>query len=104
MENRWFLLLLVIIFALLFGSKILKKIGDKDAMEWHFKGAVEKIRYDKHYPTIWINGKDYSLYYTIWNFDIKIQPGDTIIKKENDLRIYLIRRSRKDTIYFNSRN
>ena len=71
-------------------------------LNWNFKGVVEKVWYDKTaFPHVTVNGTEYDLRIAIWDFNIKINKGDTIIKKKGDERILLIRPKTRDTIYPN---
>ena len=74
-------------------------VKKKEALNWNFNGAVQKVRYDvKGIPFVTVNGKEYDLYDTFWDFNIKIHKGDTIIKNKGDRRIKVIHNS-KDTTY-----
>jgi len=98
---RALLLIAVVIILVFFGLYKRKSITEK-AVKWHFNGPVENIRYDvKKYPWVIINGTEFNLYYTTWNFNIRINKGDTLIKQANDTRIKLIRQGTHDTISFN---
>lgn len=93
-------LLTIIVFILLVCGLIKKHTEPKKALKWNFKGAVEKVRYDDEgNPWVTVNDKEYFLFYTIWDSNVKIHKGDTIIKEKGDLRIKLIRPNSKDTIY-----
>jgi len=70
---------------------------------WSFKGPVENVWYtEKGIPSVLIHGTEYNLDYMIWHFDDIIHVGDTIIKRKGDLRLRLIRRNTKDTVFYNS--
>ena len=75
-------------------------IEPKKVRKWNFKGVVEKVRYDNQkHAYVTVNGTEYFLFYTIWDSDVKISKGDTIIKEPGDLRIKLIKPNSKDTLY-----
>jgi hypothetical protein len=96
-------LLVVTILLVLFGLYKRNSITQK-SIRWHFSGAVENVRYDvKKYPWVIVNRIEYNLYYTTWDFNVKINKGDTLIKQANDIRIKLIRQGTHDTISFNKR-
>lgn len=98
------ILLVVIVVILLFFGLYKKKTIPKNVKEWHFKGPIENVRYDvKKYPWVTVEGNEYNLYYTIWDFNTKINKGDTLIKQTGDARIKLIRQGTHDTISFNRR-
>jgi hypothetical protein len=97
------LLFVVVIILIFFGLYKRKSIAEK-AVRWHFNGPVENVRYDvKRYPWVVINGTEFNLYYTVWDFNVKINKGDTLIKDTGDTRIKLIRQGTHDTISFNKR-
>jgi len=103
-NNYKSLLLGAVVVILLFFSLYKKKTLPKNAKEWRFSGPVDNIRYDvKKYPWVTIDGNEYNLYYTIWDFNVKIDKGDTIIKQAGDVHIKLIRQGTHDTISFNKR-
>jgi len=93
-------LLTTIAFILLIIGLIKRYTEPKKVLKWNFKGVVEKVRYDNQkHPLVTVNGKEYFLFYTIWDSNVKIFKGDTIIKEKGDLRIKLIRPNSKDTLY-----
>ncbi|WP_259068761.1 hypothetical protein HDF24_07595 [Mucilaginibacter sp. X4EP1] len=103
-NNYKSLLLVAVVVILVFFSVYKRKTLSKNVNKWHFSGAVDNIRYDvKKYPWVTVDGYEYNLYYTIWDFNVKIGKGDTLIKQTDDLRIKLIRQGTHDTISFNKR-
>jgi hypothetical protein len=100
---RGLVLIAVAIILVLFGIYKRSSVTQK-AIKWHFSGPVENVRYDvKKYPWVIINGIEFNLYYTTWDFNVKINKGDTLIKQVDDIRIKLIRQGTHDTISFNKR-
>jgi hypothetical protein len=98
---RGLLLVAVAIILIFFGIYKRSSITQK-AIRWHFSGPVENVRYDvKKYPWVIVNGMEYNLYYTTWDFNVRINKGDTLIKRAGDIRIKLIRQGMHDTISFN---
>jgi hypothetical protein len=72
----------------------------KKALEWSFRGPVQKVSYDgQHTPSVTVNHKEYYLYNVKWDREIEIHVGDIIIKEKGDLLIKLVRKNTKDTIY-----
>jgi hypothetical protein len=98
-SNMYKIIIAVFIF-LIFIDIVIKP---KKALRWSFKGPVEKVWYDrKGIPFITIKGKEYDVFYFDWDFETKIEKGDTVIKQKGDLRLKLIRPNTRDTIYYNS--
>jgi hypothetical protein len=67
---------------------------------WAFKGTVKNVSYGflRNTPVIKVNGKDYDLRKTDWDFHLKIQAGDTIVKHKGTLHIFLIKQGTRDTL------
>ncbi|MCQ6959462.1 hypothetical protein [Mucilaginibacter aquariorum] len=104
-KNRslWSYIFLVVVGLLIISGYINRNIQSKLVKRWHFKGPVEKIKYNiQGTPLVTIHDKEYNLYWAIWHNDVKIYKGDTLIKEKGDQRIKLIRPNAKDTIYFNT--
>jgi hypothetical protein len=103
-NNYRALILVAVAIILVFFGLYKRRSITQNANKWHFKGAVENVRYDvKRYPWVIINGAEFNLYYTTWDFNVKINKGDTLIKQSEDARIKLIRQGTHDTISFNKR-
>ena len=73
---------------------------------YDFNGRVDSIWYDGDRndkivtdPTIFIHGKTYDLSYHTWDFRRNIQPGDSMIKLKNRLRIILIKKNGSKIVY-----
>jgi hypothetical protein len=102
-RNPWNYIFPVLVGLLIIGGYINRNIQPKLVKKWHFKGPVEKVKYNiQGTPLVTIRGKEYNLYWTIWHNDVKIYKGDTLIKEKGDRRIKLLRQNSKDTIYFNT--
>jgi hypothetical protein len=66
-----------------------------------FNGTVQNVTYSvKGFPTVTINGTNYSLDYTNWGFNVPIEKRDKLIKKKGEMNLKLTKRNRKDTIDF----
>jgi hypothetical protein len=103
-NNYKSILLIAVVAILVFFGLYKRKTLPKKVNEWHFNGPVENVRYDvKKYPWVTVDGNEYNLYYTVWDFNTKINKGDTIIKQVNDAHIKLIRQGTHDTISFKRR-
>jgi len=77
---------------------IKRDIFAENTVDWNFKGEVTKVKYDvKGCPTVTVRGKKYYLFNVVLMYTIN--RGDTIIKNKGDLRIKIIRRNTKDTLY-----
>jgi hypothetical protein len=103
--NKYQVFLLAAVVAILLAFAFYKRetLPEK-TLKWHFKGAVKNVRYDlKKYPWVIIADKEYNLYYTTWDFNVKINRGDTLIKYEGDRRVKLIRAGSHDTVFFEKR-
>lgn len=97
-----FTLIIIILTGIVIGNM---ESEPEKVLKWNFKGVVEHVRYDdKRFPWVIVNGKEYNLYYTTWNFNVKINKGDTIIKKEGDKRIKIIKKYSRDTLVFKKRD
>jgi len=82
-----------------------RHFGTEQVLKWNFKGPVEHVRYTNDKPLeITVNRKRYILSYAVWDMDIKIYTGDTVIKEKGSLVIKLIRKNSKDTIYVRKRH
>jgi hypothetical protein len=105
LKNNYTALLLVVIVIILIVFGLYKRTSlTQKANKWHFNGPVENVRYDvKRYPWVIVNGREFNLYYTSWNFNVRINKGDTLIKQVDDIRIKLIRQGTHDTISYNKR-
>jgi len=101
-RNLWKYSFLIFIIILMIKDYYYDVSGPREAQRSHFKGTVEKVRYDgKMIPYVVIKGKEHRLYNFMWHSSFLIHVGDTIIKKRKDPRIYLIKSNTKDTVYFN---
>ncbi len=68
---------------------------------YEFQGVVQNVSYDiKGTPDIYIDGKKYILSYNDWNFNYKIDKGDSLIKRKNEMVIKLIKHKTGEIIYF----
>ncbi len=104
-RNKDKLLFLAIIIVVILFVIIRSILYPDNTINWQFKGPVEKVIYDRqHFAHVLINGKEYNLTHAIWNNNVDIFKGDTIIKLKGDRRIKLIRLNTKDTIYFDNDN
>lgn len=66
----------------------------------NFDGVVQKVDYDQQdNPTVTIKNIDYFLSGYGWHFALKkIEAGDRLIKKENSLNLFLVKRNQRDTV------
>ena len=70
-------------------------------LNYHFNGVVDKVHYDgKSIPTVTINGKDFYLGSTSWNFNHLISPGDSIEKDSGILMVKLIKYKSRRVLVF----
>ena len=68
---------------------------------YHFNGVVDKVEYDaKSIPTVKVNGKDYYLGSTNWNFNHLITQGDSIEKDSGNLTVKLIKQKSGRVLVF----
>jgi hypothetical protein len=68
---------------------------------YHFNGVVDKVEYDgKSIPTVTVNGKDYYLGSTNWNFNHLISRGDSIEKDSGILMVKLIKQKSGRVLVF----
>ncbi|MEB0260205.1 MULTISPECIES: hypothetical protein [unclassified Mucilaginibacter] len=102
-RNPWNYIFPIVVCLLIIGGYINKNLQPKLVETWHFKGPVEKVKYNiQGTPLVTIRNKEYNLHWTTWHNDAKIYKGDTLIKEKGDRRVKLIRQNSKDTIYFNT--
>ena len=102
MSKRQNLILLISLIAALVVIAILVYNKGDDELQWDFKGPVQVVANDADGATyVKVKGKGYALSSVKWAGFIKIQVGDTLIKKEGDKYIKVIKAGMKDTIYFN---
>lgn len=67
---------------------------------YEMKGVVDRITYDvKGLPYVDVNGTQYYLGGP-WNFEHKIEEGDSIIKRKGDMSIKLIKKNTGEIIQF----
>ncbi len=85
---------------LLLGWFVYDRFQYKNTMSWSFKGEVENVKYGflRSTPIINVNNNEYDLWRTKWDTHLKIQVGDTIVKRKGTLNIFLIRRGTRDTL------
>ena len=82
---------------------IILLIVNNEKMRWYnFDALIQNVSYNvKGDPTITINGTEYFLSYSHWQFGIaKIEKGDRIIKIKGKMDLKLIKKNRRDTINF----
>ncbi len=68
--------------------------GHETAINLHFNGVIEKIRYDEpqHKPYITIKGVEYELGYSHWiNYKDTLAIGDSAVKKKGTTYFLLIK-------------
>ncbi|QEM06906.1 hypothetical protein DIU31_026620 [Mucilaginibacter rubeus] len=67
-----------------------------------FNGKVEKVIYSiKGEPTVSINGKTFDLPVNLWDFNHKIEKGDSLIKSKDSMVIKLIKYKTGQVIFCN---
>jgi hypothetical protein len=76
------------------------KSSDTKYFNMEFTGKVESVGYDiKGYPTLTIKGDNYFIG-AFYNFDNKIETGDSMIKVKGQYIFKLIKKNSVDTLYF----
>jgi hypothetical protein len=76
------------------------KSSDSKYFNMDFAGKVEGVGYDiKGYPTVTIKGDDYYIG-AFYNFNNKIETGDSMIKVKGQYVFKLIKKNSVDTLYF----
>ena len=91
----------IVTIAVVGGLSLLSIIGYIQIRLMHFNGTVQNVTYSvKGFPTVTINGTNYSLGYPNWGFNVPIEKGDKLIKKKGEMDLKLIKRNRRDTIDF----
>jgi hypothetical protein len=74
----------------------------KKNLSYNFSGTIDSVTYDeKGTPTIIINHQEYILS-AGYNFDYKIEVGDTLIKHESSTSYKLIKHKTREVIVFNN--
>lgn len=98
----WKLVVLVVVIVLFFGSVVyLYNRLFEENLPYKFSGKVEKVSYSvKGEPTVLINGKGFDLPVNFWNFNHKIQKGDSLIKQKNSMVIKLVKQKTGEVIFF----
>jgi hypothetical protein len=98
----WKLVALVIVAFLFFCAVIyFYNRSRSECLAYEFNGKVENVNYDdKGKPTVLIDGKEYDLLVNFWNFNHKIQKGDSLIKQKNTMVIKLVKQETGDVIFF----
>lgn len=67
---------------------------------YQFSGIVQNITYgDKRTPKVTINNNSYFLSFPNWNFNNKIEQGDSLIKTKNSTIYKLIKCKTKEVIF-----
>ena len=79
----------------------LDNMANKKDFAYKFYGVVEQVSYDiKGRPNVTIHDTEYCLCDNNWDFNHRIEKGDTIEKKANTLIVRLKKHNSGEVIFF----
>jgi len=100
---RYVYLLAFVIFIvyMFFSTKNARKV----VLNYKFNGVVEKVVYgEKSIPEVTINGVNYYLGSTSWNFNHLIIVGDSLQKDSGNITVKLIKQKTGRVLIFDGNN
>ena len=92
----WYNIFCVVVVAFAIAGFLLEP---KHEIRWEFKGPVTRVKYDKSTPEVTINRKRYALSLVLWDNDLVIHVGDTLVKHRGSKIFMCIRCNTRDTVY-----
>ena|ERR1700748_2825465 len=69
---------------------------------YNFSGIVENVRYEKGYPFVVVGGREYFLGAPGYNFEHKIERGDSIKKVKGSSSVIIIKRKTGEILNFDN--